>query len=87
MVALSPMAARFRLHELLERPSEEGGLSMSELSRRSGVSFVTINAIAKNRTVQVRLDTLDKLAKVLRVEPGELIVRVRDARKRKGRAA
>ena len=65
------MAARFRLAELLER----GGLTQTELARRSGVSLVTINAIANNRTAQVKLDTLDKLARVLGVEPGELLER------------
>jgi DNA-binding Xre family transcriptional regulator len=83
MVALIPMAAKFRLDELLARPPEEGGLSMSELARRSGVSFVTINAIAKNRTRQVHLDTLEKLSTALGVQPGDLIVREADPPRRR----
>lgn len=63
------MAARFRLAELLE----ERGMSQSELARRSKVSLVTINSIANNRTTQVKLETLDRLARVLGCEPGELI--------------
>ena len=72
------MAARFRLAELLERV----GLTQTELARRSRVSLVTINAIANNRTAQVKLATLDKLARVLGVEPGELL---ESDRKRKGK--
>ena len=72
------MPVRFRLSELLD----DAGLNQSELARRSGVSIVTINAIANNRTNQVRLDTLDKLSEALKCEPGELIEREPAARKR-----
>ena len=74
------MAAQFCLADLLGRSEEDGGMSQSELARRSGVSLVTINAIANGRTVQVKLDTLDKLARALKVEPGELIERVPEKR-------
>jgi DNA-binding Xre family transcriptional regulator len=50
-------------------------MSQSELARRSGVSFTTVNAIANNKTRRVDLDTLDALAKVLDVQPGELLER------------
>lgn len=71
------MAARFRLRELIE----ESGLSQSELSRRSGVSFATINRLAQNATEQVSLKTLDRLSLALgeslgrEVAPGELLER------------
>ena len=67
------MAARFRLGELLE----ERGMSQSELARRSGITFATINAMTRNRTTGVQLDTLDRLARALGVEPGALIERTR----------
>ena len=67
------MAARFRLAQLLE----ERGMSQSELARRSGITFATINAMTRNRTTGVQLDTLDRLARALGVEPGALIERVR----------
>ncbi|MGI8496689.1 MAG: helix-turn-helix domain-containing protein [Gemmatimonadaceae bacterium] len=57
-------------------------MSMSELARRSGVTFVTINAISKNRTTRVDLETLDKLSKALGVQPGELLERERKGRGR-----
>ena len=66
------MAVRFRLQEILQ----EKGLNQSELARDSGVSLVTINAIANNRTRQVQLDTLDKLSGALDVEPGAILERV-----------
>ena len=73
MIGFSDVAVRFRLHELLE----EQGISQSELARRSGISFVTINGIANNRTKQVSLKTLDAIAVALKVEPGELLERKR----------
>lgn len=69
------LPTRFRLAELLDRPLDEGGMSQSELARRSGVSFTTVNAIANNKTRRVDLDTLDALASVLNVQPGELLAR------------
>lgn len=63
------MAARFRLAELLE----ERGMSQSELARQSGITFATVNAMARNRTDGVKLATLDRLARVLGVAPGDLI--------------
>jgi putative transcriptional regulator len=65
------MGARFRLKELLEKV----GMTQSELARQSGISFVTINRIAANKTDGVSLKTLDALSKALRCEPGDLLER------------
>ena len=73
----SLVAARFRLAELLD----EKGLSQTELARRSGISQVTVNAIANNRTSRVDLATLDALSAQLGVEPGELIEREPEAKR------
>lgn len=67
------MTIRFRLRELLE--AQTPPLGQSELARRSGVSFVTVNAIANNRTAQIKLATLDALCTALGCEPGELLAR------------
>lgn len=72
------MSVTFRLASVLEAAS----LSQRELARRSGVSLVTINAIANNRTTRVDLETLDKLCEVLEVEPGELLEREHPKRRR-----
>lgn len=69
----STLAVRFRLSDLLREPGRE--ISQSELSRRSGVSMTTINAMANNKTAQVSLATLDALCGVLGVAPGELLER------------
>lgn len=77
---LAPVAARFRLAELLETHD----VTQAELVRRSGVSQVTVNAIANNRTTRVDLATLNALSRALgeivgrAVEPGELLERVPD---------
>jgi putative transcriptional regulator len=74
------VAARFRLAELLE----EKGMTQSELARRSGVSQVTVNAIANNRTTRVDLATLDALSLELGVNPGELLEREEPRKGRRG---
>lgn len=65
------LSARFRLKEQLD----ESDMTQSELARRSGVSFVTINRMVANKTAQVSLKTLDALSKVLKCEPGDLLER------------
>ena len=73
MLETLDMPLRFRLQEILD--SQKPPVSQRELARLSGVSLVTINAICVNRTRQVALDTLDKIAGALGVEVGELLVR------------
>jgi DNA-binding Xre family transcriptional regulator len=77
------MAAAFRLQELLDETDPQ--LSQRELALRSGVSLMTVNSIARNRTKRVDLATLDALASVLGVEPGDLITRVPAPRTARGR--
>jgi putative transcriptional regulator len=72
------MGARFRLQELLDAAV----MSQSELARQSGVSLVTVNKIAQNRSNQVSLKTLDALSSVLKCQPGDLLER---EPKRKGK--
>jgi transcriptional regulator with XRE-family HTH domain len=85
MEVCTPMAARFRLAELLEKT----GLSQRELAARSGVSPTTINRMCNNLTAQVSLRTLDSLAKALsaagaKVRPADLIEDVAERRGRRG---
>ncbi len=69
------MPVRFRLQEILD--SRDPPLSQRALARTSGVSLVTVNAIANNRTARVDLETIDAICGALGVEPGELFVRGR----------
>lgn len=78
------MPVRFRLHSLLEeRAQHDDRISQSELSRRSGVSLTTINAIVLNKTAQVSLKTLDALCGALECAPGELLERDAPRRRRR----
>ncbi|MGI8497593.1 MAG: helix-turn-helix domain-containing protein [Gemmatimonadaceae bacterium] len=54
---LTPVTARFRLRELLERHE----ISQSDFARRADLSFATVNRVCTNATAQVSLETLDKL--------------------------
>jgi putative transcriptional regulator len=78
MQEAATMAVQFRLAAVLEAAE----MSQRELAKHSGVSLVTVNAIANNNTTRVDLATLDKLCAALDVEPGELLER---EGKRKGR--
>lgn len=65
------MATRFRLLEELE----SAGMTQTDLHRKSGVAYSTINGIVLNKARQVSLETLDALAEALGCEPGDLLVR------------
>ena len=58
-------------------------MSQSELARRSGVSFATINRMCTNATATVALETLGRISTVLGCEPGDLVERVPKRRKRR----
>jgi DNA-binding Xre family transcriptional regulator len=57
------------------RPVLQKGINQSELARRSGVSFQTVNGMVGNRTTRVDFSTLDAISKVLGCEPGDLLER------------
>lgn len=79
LTMLEDMPVRFRIVSLLE----EKGVTQSELARRSGVSFQTINAMSRNRTVRVDLSTIDAICAALDCEPGDLFER--ESKKRRAR--
>jgi len=60
-----------RLRELRELK----GWSLRELARRAGVRPATISAIETGQTTGIDFATLERLAKVLEVDPGYLIVK------------
>lgn len=76
MTFILHVAVRFRLGELLaELKESDAEVSQSELSRRSGVSLTTINAMVNNKTTRVDLATIDALCGALDVTPGDLLQR------------
>jgi DNA-binding Xre family transcriptional regulator len=59
-------------------------MNQTELARLSGVHFVTVNRLCTNRGKRVDLETLDLLSAALDCEPGDLLERVGQTR-RKGK--
>ena len=68
----------FRVAEVLAK----AGLTQAALARQTGLGVQTINRLCNNTTAQVSLHTLDRIATVLSVEPGDLIVREASRKKR-----
>lgn len=56
---------------------ERAGLTQVELAERAGTSERAINHLENGKTRRVDLDLLDRVARVLKVEPGELLKRQR----------
>jgi len=67
----------------LRRYRERAGLSQAELARRSGVSQSIISRLEAGTTPAIMLQTLDRLATTLGVEPGTLLLRRRPTRSRR----
>ena len=65
---------RLRIKEL----AEERGLNMSSLSRASDVSFTTIKRYFKKPYSYAMTETLEKIARALKVEVGDLVEHVPD---------
>ena len=59
-----------RLDELLERR----GMTLTELSRRVGVSLVNLSVLKNDRAKAIRFSTLTAICQVLDCEVGELLV-------------
>jgi DNA-binding Xre family transcriptional regulator len=60
---------RIRLKEL----REARGWTQLELAERAGIRQATISEMETGRVRRVGLDTLDRLARALKVQPGELL--------------
>jgi len=61
--------ARWRVREI----AEPERWSARRLAREAGLAYTTVQAIWSNTSRRADLDTLEKLARVLQVEPGQLI--------------
>jgi DNA-binding Xre family transcriptional regulator len=62
---------RLRIKEMLEKK----GMSQARLSRLSDVSINTIHDLLKDPSRDVKISTLDRIAKALDVEIEELYIR------------
>ena len=56
---------------------ERAGLTQVELAARAGTSERAVNHLENGKTRRVDLDLLDRVARALKVEPAELLRRVR----------
>ena len=65
------MPLRWRVREI----AEPERWSARKLAIQTGLAYNTVWGIWSNKTRRADLDTLDKLARALEVEPGMLIVR------------
>jgi putative transcriptional regulator len=71
---------RFRLHELLaEKQFREGKrITLSELSKATGINRVTLSKIVNQRGYSTVTDNLDRLCKFFRCRIEDLVVFVPD---------
>lgn len=66
-----PSGVHCRLDELLA----ERGMSLTELSRRVGVSIVNLSVLKNDRAKAIRFSTLTAICEALDCEIGDLLVR------------
>jgi len=66
---------RLRIKEV----AEAQGLNRSQLQLRSSVTLPLLNRYWNNNTTEVKLDALEKIARALGVNPGDLIMVVEDS--------
>jgi transcriptional regulator with XRE-family HTH domain len=57
----------------LQRILDNSDMTQEEAARLSGVALRTVARLCRNETSRVDLETLDKLARALRISPGDLI--------------
>jgi len=68
------MAIRLRIKEVARKK----GVSMGKLQRDADVAYNTVKRMYKNPYHVITTETLGKLARALRVPPGDLIEEVPD---------
>ena len=66
------MAVRWRLKEI----AEPERWSARKIAEATGLAYNTVWGIWANRSKRADLDTINTLAQLLKVEPGQLIERV-----------
>lgn len=66
-----PSGVHCRLDELLA----ERGMSLTELSKRVGVSIVNLSVLKNDRAKAIRFSTLTAICEALDCEIGELLTR------------
>ena len=70
---------RFRLSEILEERQQ----TVYWLWKETGIRYATVWQMNKGKIARLSLDTLDRICEALECEPGDLLVRVEDRKKRR----
>jgi putative transcriptional regulator len=68
-----------RLAQILE----ERGQTVYWLWKQTGIRYATVWQMNKGEIARLSLDALDRICEVLECQPGDLLVRVEDRKKRK----
>jgi putative transcriptional regulator len=63
-----------RIHCRLDELLDARGLTLTELSRRVGVSIVNLSVLKNDRARAIRFSTLTAICEALECEVGELLV-------------
>jgi DNA-binding Xre family transcriptional regulator len=67
----------------LLKAREAKGLTQVQLAKKAKVRQATISEMEAGKTVRLNLDVLDRLCRVLGVEPGDLLEREKPTKRRK----
>jgi putative transcriptional regulator len=68
-----------RLDDMLN----ERGQTVYWLWKQTGIRYATVWQMSKGEIARLNLDVLDRICAVLECQPGDLLVRVEDRKKRK----
>ena len=68
-----PDEAGHRVSVHLDRVLEEAGMSVAELSRRTGISVVNLSILKNNRAKAIRFSTLTAICDALHCQPADLL--------------
>ena len=59
---------------------EKQGKTKYWLCKRMEMHYISFNKMVNNQTTSIRFDTIDKMAQLLKVSPGELFLQIPDER-------
>ena len=67
----------------LDQILEERGQTVYWLWKQTGIRYATVWQMNKGEIARLSIDALDRICEVLECQPGDLLVRVEDRKKRK----
>jgi len=66
------------IHCHLDEPLADRGMTLTELSKRVGVSLVNLSVLKNDRAKAIRFSTLSAICEVLDCQVGDLVTIVRN---------